>query len=78
MKSFLEAELKYVDSVTKFNNDALAKIKDSKKYLFRQSFSVNYLTLFCLQFRSIPGWYGGYSVQMHICVRLLTSICGNE
>ncbi|EJD74350.1 rho guanine nucleotide exchange factor 7 [Loa loa] len=31
MKSFLEAELKYVDSVTKFNDDTLAKIKDSKK-----------------------------------------------
>ncbi|CAG9533512.1 unnamed protein product [Cercopithifilaria johnstoni] len=31
MKSFLEAELKYVDSVTKFSDDTLARIKDSKK-----------------------------------------------
>ncbi|VDK64503.1 unnamed protein product [Onchocerca ochengi] len=31
MKSFLEAEFKYVDSVTKFNDDTVAKIKDSKK-----------------------------------------------
>uniref|UniRef100_A0A915Q779 SH3 domain-containing protein n=1 Tax=Setaria digitata TaxID=48799 RepID=A0A915Q779_9BILA len=31
MKSFLEAELQYVDNVTKFNDDTLIKIKDSKK-----------------------------------------------
>ncbi|KAM3728117.1 Rho guanine nucleotide exchange factor [Dirofilaria immitis] len=31
MRSFLEAEFKYIDNITKFNDDTLAKIKDSKK-----------------------------------------------
>ncbi|VDK78591.1 unnamed protein product [Litomosoides sigmodontis] len=31
VENFLEAELKYVDSVTKLSNDTLAKIKNSKK-----------------------------------------------